>query len=168
MFSVRMSKNIGLWTLLRRLLIQLWDKWPKYFIENKSQGWTAPQVAFAVTASIKLVPHSECQLRPKLPFPVSQRRGCDFCMLVMIKAPCLFLQVMLGKWREENVALKIFFSKDEDSWQRETEIYQAYQLRHENILGEALFIFSSSCLPWLITPQLCLAKTTRHLTSRNL
>ena len=47
-------------------------------------------------------------------------------------------QVKLGKWRDENVALKIFFSKDEDSWFRETEIYQTVMLRHENILGEVL------------------------------
>nr|CAB3225938.1 TGFbeta receptor-Ib [Phallusia mammillata] len=43
--------------------------------------------------------------------------------------------VMLGKWREEKVALKIFNSTDEDSWFRETEIYQTVLLRHENILG---------------------------------
>ncbi|XP_076814342.1 bone morphogenetic protein receptor type-1B-like [Clavelina lepadiformis] len=43
--------------------------------------------------------------------------------------------VKLGKWREEKVAIKIFFSKDEDSWFRETEIYQTVMLRHENILG---------------------------------
>jgi len=29
--SVRMSENIGYWTLLWRVLIQMWDKWPKCF-----------------------------------------------------------------------------------------------------------------------------------------
>ena len=48
----------------------------------------------------------------------------------------LIFQVKLGRWRDENVALKIFFSKDEDSWFRETEIYQTVMLRHENILGK--------------------------------
>nr|NP_001071968.1 transforming growth factor beta receptor [Ciona intestinalis]BAE06726.1 transforming growth factor beta receptor [Ciona intestinalis] len=43
--------------------------------------------------------------------------------------------VMLGKWREEKVALKIFNSSDEESWFRETEIYQTVLLRHDNILG---------------------------------
>ena len=43
---------------------------------------------------------------------------------------------MLGTWREEEVALKIFNSVNEDSWHRETEIYQTVLLRHENILGE--------------------------------
>jgi len=50
--------------------------------------------------------------------------------------------VMLGKWREEKKAVKIFNSTDEDSWHRETEIYQTVLLRHENILG---FIASDIC-----------------------
>lgn len=41
-----------------------------------------------------------------------------------------------GKWRDENVAVKIFFTTEEASWFRETEIYQTVMLRHENILGE--------------------------------
>lgn len=36
----------------------------------------------------------------------------------------------------ESVAVKIFSSRDEQSWFRETEIYNTVQLRHENILGE--------------------------------
>lgn len=35
----------------------------------------------------------------------------------------------------ESVAVKIFSSRDEQSWFRETEIYNTVQLRHENILG---------------------------------
>jgi len=50
--------------------------------------------------------------------------------------------VMLGTWREEKVALKIFNSVNEDSWHRETEIYQTVLLRHENILG---FIAADIC-----------------------
>ena len=37
----------------------------------------------------------------------------------------------------ESVAVKIFSSRDEQSWFRETEIYNTVQLRHDNILGEA-------------------------------
>lgn len=54
----------------------------------------------------------------------------------------------------ENVAVKIFSSRDEQSWFRETEIYNTVQLRHDNILG---FIASdmtsknSSTQLWLIT-----------------
>lgn len=40
-----------------------------------------------------------------------------------------------GKWREDNVAVKIFSANDERSWFREIDIYQTVCLRHENILG---------------------------------
>ena len=40
-----------------------------------------------------------------------------------------------GRWREDNVAVKIFSANDERSWFREIDIYQTVCLRHENILG---------------------------------
>lgn len=46
-----------------------------------------------------------------------------------------FGEVWRGKWRGENVAVKIFSSREECSWFREAEIYQTVMLRHENILG---------------------------------
>ncbi|OCT61083.1 activin receptor type-1C [Xenopus laevis] len=46
-----------------------------------------------------------------------------------------FGEVWCGKWCGENVAVKIFSSRDERSWFREAEIYQTVMLRHENILG---------------------------------
>uniref|UniRef100_A0A8C2UBC4 Activin receptor type-1C n=1 Tax=Coturnix japonica TaxID=93934 RepID=A0A8C2UBC4_COTJA len=46
-----------------------------------------------------------------------------------------FGEVWRGKWRGEDVAVKIFSSRDERSWFREAEIYQTVMLRHENILG---------------------------------
>lgn len=45
-------------------------------------------------------------------------------------------EVWKGKWRGENVAVKIFFTTEEASWFRETELYQTVLLRHENILGK--------------------------------
>lgn len=45
-------------------------------------------------------------------------------------------EVWRGQWQGENVAVKIFSSRDEKSWFRETEIYNTVLLRHENILGE--------------------------------
>lgn len=45
-------------------------------------------------------------------------------------------EVWRGTWMGENVAVKIFSSRDEQSWFRETEIYNTVQLRHENILGK--------------------------------
>ncbi|KAG7155902.1 Activin receptor type-1-like [Homarus americanus] len=49
-------------------------------------------------------------------------------------------EVWCGVWHGEKVAVKIFFSRDEASWARETEIYRqvfgnTVLLRHENILG---------------------------------
>ncbi|XP_008326948.1 activin receptor type-1C isoform X2 [Cynoglossus semilaevis] len=46
-----------------------------------------------------------------------------------------FGEVWRGKWRGEDVAVKIFSTRDESSWFREAEIYQTIMLRHENILG---------------------------------
>ncbi|CAG2102508.1 unnamed protein product [Medioppia subpectinata] len=44
-------------------------------------------------------------------------------------------EVWRGVRFSESVAVKIFFSRDEASWNRETEIYSTIILRHENILG---------------------------------
>ncbi|MEE6489346.1 hypothetical protein FKM82_015541 [Ascaphus truei] len=63
-------------------------------------------------------------------------------------------EVWRGMWQGESVAVKIFSSRDEKSWFRETELYNTVLLRHENILG---FIASdmtsrnSSTQLWLIT-----------------
>lgn len=46
-----------------------------------------------------------------------------------------FGEVWRGQWRGEDVAVKIFSSREECSWFREAEIYQTVMLRHENILG---------------------------------
>ncbi|KFV64534.1 Activin receptor type-1C, partial [Dryobates pubescens] len=46
-----------------------------------------------------------------------------------------FGEVWRGKWCGEDVAVKIFSSRDERSWFREAEIYQTVMLRHENVLG---------------------------------
>ncbi|XP_072288774.1 bone morphogenetic protein receptor type-1B isoform X1 [Eucyclogobius newberryi] len=44
-------------------------------------------------------------------------------------------EVWMGRWREEKVAAKVFFTTEEASWFRETEIYQTVLMRHQNILG---------------------------------
>ncbi|XP_050525051.1 bone morphogenetic protein receptor type-1B-like [Daktulosphaira vitifoliae] len=46
-----------------------------------------------------------------------------------------FGKVCLANWRGEHVAVKIFTTINDQSWLRETEIYQTVLLRHENILG---------------------------------
>ncbi|XP_057657135.1 activin receptor type-1 [Diorhabda carinulata] len=63
-------------------------------------------------------------------------------------------EVWKGLWHGENIAVKIFFSRDEASWSRETEIYSTILLRHENILGYIGSDMTSrnSCTQlWLIT-----------------
>lgn len=54
----------------------------------------------------------------------------------------------MGKWRGERVAVKVFFTTEEDSWFRETEIYQTFLMRHENILGKGKLI-------WCVCHFLC-------------
>lgn len=49
-------------------------------------------------------------------------------------------EVWLARWRGEKVAVKVFFTTEEASWFRETEIYQTVLMRHENILGKPLKI----------------------------
>merc|ERR1712079_376046 len=44
-------------------------------------------------------------------------------------------EVWLARWRGERVAVKVFFTTEEASWFRETEIYQTVLMRHNNILG---------------------------------
>uniref|UniRef100_A0A8C0GZE0 receptor protein serine/threonine kinase n=1 Tax=Chelonoidis abingdonii TaxID=106734 RepID=A0A8C0GZE0_CHEAB len=44
-------------------------------------------------------------------------------------------EVWMGKLHGEKVAVKVFFTTEEASWLRETEIYQTVLLMHENILG---------------------------------
>lgn len=63
-------------------------------------------------------------------------------------------EVWKAVWHGEFVAVKIFFSRDEESWKRETEIYSTVLLRHENILGYIGSDMTSrnSCTQlWLLT-----------------
>lgn len=48
----------------------------------------------------------------------------------------------------ESVAVKIFSSRDEQSWFRETEIYNTVQLRHDNILGMTADWCSEEIFKW--------------------
>ncbi|KFR07677.1 Activin receptor type-1, partial [Opisthocomus hoazin] len=88
-----------------------------------------------------------------LPFLV-QRTVARQITLVECVGKGRYGEVWRGQWQGENVAVKIFSSRDEKSWFRETELYNTVLLRHENILG---FIASdmtsrnSSTQLWLIT-----------------
>ena len=65
-----------------------------------------------------------------------------------------FGQVYLGSYQEEKYAVKKFFSRDEQSWFREREIYNSFNMRHDNILTYvAADILSNNGVTelWLIT-----------------
>ncbi|KAG8235613.1 hypothetical protein J437_LFUL014871 [Ladona fulva] len=64
-----------------------------------------------------------------------QRSIARQIQLVDIIGKGRFGEVWKGRWRGENVAVKIFSSREERSWFREAEIYQTVMLRHDNILG---------------------------------
>lgn len=64
-----------------------------------------------------------------------QRSIARQIQLIEIIGKGRFGEVWRGRWRGENVAVKIFSSREECSWFREAEIYQTVMLRHENILG---------------------------------
>ncbi|KAK7809655.1 hypothetical protein U0070_010451 [Myodes glareolus] len=93
-----------------------------------------------------------------LPFLV-QRTVARQVALVECVGKGRYGEVWRGSWHGESVAVKIFSSRDEQSWFRETEIYNTVLLRHDNILGKkgTRFIASdmtsrnSSTQLWLIT-----------------
>ncbi|XP_065160263.1 TGF-beta receptor type-1-like isoform X3 [Atheta coriaria] len=64
-----------------------------------------------------------------------QRSIARQIQLVNIIGQGRFGEVWRGSWRGEDVAVKIFSSREERSWFREAEIYQTVMLRHDNILG---------------------------------
>lgn len=74
--------------------------------------------------------------------------------------------VYRGIWNGEQVAVKIFSSRDEDSWKRETEIYSTILLRHENILGyigSDMTSYNSSTQLWVLTHYYPLGSLYDHL-----
>jgi len=80
-------------------------------------------------------------------------------------------EVWRGIWHGESIAVKIFFSRDEASWIRETEIYSTTLLRHENILG----YIGSDCTSrnsttqlWLVTHYHSMGSLFDHLNRTTL
>lgn len=82
-------------------------------------------------------------------------------------------EVWMGRWRGEKVAVKVFFTTEEASWFRETEIYQTVLMRHENILGKTGFwpvslLVCVLLLPILTPPpQLCQSICLSHVFKIN-
>lgn len=74
--------------------------------------------------------------------------------------------VWRGIWHGENVAVKIFCSRDEESWKRETEIYSTVLIRHENILGyigSDMTSHNASTQLWVLTHYYPLGSLYDHL-----
>jgi activin receptor type-1 len=77
-----------------------------------------------------------------------------------------FGEVWRGVWNGESVAVKIFFSRDEASWTRETEVYSTTLIRHENILryiGSDCTSRNSCTQLWLVTHYHPLGSLYDHL-----
>ncbi|XP_068624907.1 activin receptor type-1 [Battus philenor] len=80
-------------------------------------------------------------------------------------------EVWRGSWCADSVAVKIFFSRDEASWRRETEVYSTVLLRHENILayiGSDMTSRNSCTQLWLITHFHPLGSLYEHLNRTTL
>ncbi|KOB71599.1 Saxophone [Operophtera brumata] len=80
-------------------------------------------------------------------------------------------EVWRGSWYADSVAVKIFFSRDEASWRRETEIYSTVLLRHDNILayvGSDMTSRGSCTQLWLITHFHPLGSLYEHLARATL
>jgi len=77
--------------------------------------------------------------------------------------------VYRGIRKGENMAVKIFFSRDELSWLREIEIYTTVIMRHDNILGffGADMISRNGCTElWLVTEYCSMGSLYDYLKQR--
>lgn len=87
-----------------------------------------------------------------LPFLVQSTVARQVMMVEMI-GKGRYGEVWKGMYHGECIAVKTFSSRDEASWDRETEIYNTVLLRHDNILGYLASDMTSrnSCTQlWLI------------------
>lgn len=75
-------------------------------------------------------------------------------------------EVWRGLWHGESVAVKIFFSRDEASWTRETEIYR-YSLNSLFISKKVQIIHFILCSTMLFRHENILGYIGSDMTSRN-
>ncbi|KAG8509002.1 Serine/threonine-protein kinase receptor R3, partial [Galemys pyrenaicus] len=104
-----------------------------------------------------------------LPFLV-QRTVARQVALVECVGKGRYGEVWRGLWHGESVAVKIFSSRDEQSWFRETEIYNTVLLRHDNILGKrgpASLLPAPQCAPWWRHSPPLTGFIASDMTSRN-
>ena len=80
-------------------------------------------------------------------------------------------EVWKGVWRDQSVAVKIFYSIEAESWEAETGIYMTDLIRHENILG---FIaadkidMENSFQYWLVTDYIEHGSLLEYLSENRL
>ncbi|XP_032527821.1 TGF-beta receptor type-1 isoform X2 [Danaus plexippus] len=145
--SMTTAWQVVLWIMVLVVLgvcgaISLWwaKRAPKT-IKRENRSLFAPDDSFCdtrhpmMTATIRdMIELTTSGSGSGLPLLV-QRSIARQIQLVDIIGKGRFGEVWRGRWRGENVAVKIFSSREECSWFREAEIYQTVMLRHENILG---------------------------------
>ncbi|XP_050671600.1 activin receptor type-1 [Leptidea sinapis] len=156
---------------------------PNYFTNNVYNSPLTSAFYEGVEGSqnaVRAVPAGDSTLREYLDTSVSSGSGSGLPLMVqrtLAKQVTLierigkgrYGEVWRGSWYADSVAVKIFFSRDEDSWRRETEIYSTVLLRHDNILayvGSDMTSRNSCTQLWLITHFHPLGSLYEHL-SRN-
>ncbi|XP_059056005.1 activin receptor type-1-like [Achroia grisella] len=80
-------------------------------------------------------------------------------------------EVWRGAWCADSVAVRIYFSRDEARWRRETEVYSTALLRHDNLLayvGSDMTSRGSCTQLWLITHFHPLGSLYEHLNRNTL
>ncbi|XP_026316506.1 activin receptor type-1 [Hyposmocoma kahamanoa] len=131
---------------------------------------------------LKAVPAGDSTLREYLECSVSSGSGSGLPLMVqrtLAKQVSLidcvgkgrYGEVWRGSWYADSVAVKIFFSRDEASWRRETEVFSTVLLRHDNIVGYIGSDMTSrnSCTQlWLITHFHPLGSLYEHLNRTTL
>lgn len=66
---------------------------------------------------------------------LSQRTVAKQLEIIELIGKGRYSEVWLAKWRDNKVAVKMYPTQSEASWQREVEINQTIIMRHKNILG---------------------------------
>lgn len=142
-----------------------------------SRAKQGPETYYASDEMLRATSAGDSTLREYLQHSVTSGSGSGLPLLIqrtlakqVSLVECIgrgrYGEVWRGIWHGESVAVKIFFSRDEESWKRETEIYSTSLIRHENILGYIGSDMTSrnSCTQlWLMTHYYPLGSLYDHL-----
>ncbi|XP_026467222.1 activin receptor type-1 [Ctenocephalides felis] len=141
-----------------------------------------PETYYAGDDVVRATAAGDSTLREYLEHSMTSGSGSGLPLLIQrTLAKQVTLAECIGKgrygevWRGvlygENVAVKIFFSRDEASWRRETEIYSTILLRHDCILrylGSDMISRNSCTQLWLLTHYHPLGSLYDHLNRTTL